>query len=560
VFHLLEKIELENFILFEKADFTFTSGLNAVSGETGAGKSLIARALGLGLGGRGGQDSIRAGCEEAKITVHFSKPDGKKAGMQRYRVDRVIRRDGGGRILLDGKPSTAQAVRALLSPLVDFAAQNEQIRLSESAYQLELLDAYGRLGPEAALYADLFRSGEVLDRRLKAGREEKALVRLRLEKAQEELASINNTGFNPATDLHLEDEIREMSSASHIVQAASEAVGLLEGGDPSVVDSVGHAKRTLDKMVEASPRLREASAHLVSALDSLSAALALASAAAEGAEADPDELDRLISRSETLKALGRKFACGVEGLAAFKEKLEREIAELSEWDAGEDEIRAKLAEILPKIAESGKALGEKRREAAKRLAKAVNRELAGLGMEQAGFSVEFEPLWHEGMPPEEILSAGSAGLEEATFFLSPNPGEAASSLADTASGGEASRAILAIKAALSSVYKPETMFLDEIDAGVGSRLGRELGDKLLDLSRSRQIIVITHLPQIAAYAKTHLKVAKKVKAGRTTAKVETLSGENRVDEIAKMIHGSSAGEVTMKQAREMLVEGGNYHG
>lgn len=178
-------------------------------------------------------------------------------------------------------------------------------------------------------------------------------------------------------------------------------------------------------------------------------------------------------------------------------------------------------------------------------------------MEQAGFSVELEPLWSEGMPLEAVLNAGPAGLDDAAFFLSPNPGEAAAPVAEAASGGEAARAVLAIKAALSGVYRPDAMFLDEIDAGVGARLGSELGSKLRELAASRQIIVITHLPQIAAAAETHLKVSKRVRDGRTAAWVESLAGDARVREVAMMIHGSAAGEVTLEQARKMLEEGGH---
>ncbi len=161
------------------------------------------------------------------------------------------------------------------------------------------------------------------------------------------------------------------------------------------------------------------------------------------------------------------------------------------------------------------------------------------------------------MPLEKLLDAGPSGLDEVNFFLSPNPGEAASAISGSVSGGEASRSVLALKAALSQVYRPDLMFLDEVDAGVGARLGRELGLKLQDMAATRQVIVITHLPQIAAYAATHLKVAKKVSGGRTQARVDSLSGETRLKEIASMIHGNAAGTVTLEQAKEMLREGGN---
>ncbi len=561
---MLRSLELENFLLFEKASFEFSPGLNAVSGETGAGKSLVARALGLALGGRGGQDAIRSGADEARIRAVFRADSATwpeaAAGLAdasgTVAVERVIRKDGGG-FSVNGKATTAQAVRQALAPLVDFAAQNEQMQLADPAHQLELLDAHAKLGGQVEQYRELHRAAESLAKRLRAGREERELVRIRLERAKGELQDLDRAAFDPASDPRLEEEIREMSHAAAIVQAAAEAVQLLEGGEPPAFEALGRAARALERMAGVSGRLAEAGQDLADALERAESARSRLAAVSEEMDADPARIDAMIGRSEKLKALAKRLGCRVDELAAARERLEAEIADLSGWDAGEEETRARLAGLLPGLAEAGRARGARRREAARRLSRSVNRELAGLGMEQAGFEVVFEPLWREGMPPEQILEAGPSGLDEVNFYLSPNPGEAASALAGAVSGGEASRAMLAIKAALSEVYRPDLMFLDEVDAGVGARLGRELGAKLRGMAGTRQVVVITHLPQIAAYAAAHLKVAKKVRSGRTAARVERLEGDDRLREVASMIHGSSAGEATLAQAREMLAEGGN---
>lgn len=561
---MLVSLILRNFLLFETAAFAFAPGLNAVSGETGAGKSLVARALGLALGGRGGQDIIRRDCDEAVIEAVF-RPNTDANPEARALADadglvtvrRILRRnrDGGG-IMVNGKTATAGAVRSALTPLVDFAAQNEHMRLADAGYQLDLLDAFGKLDADVERYKTAFAKADSLSRRLQAGRQERELVRLRLERAKEEAAEIDKLKFDSKTDPFLEDGIREMSNAAGIVRAAAEASAMLEGGEPAVMEILASAWRSLEKMAAVSPRISEAADELEEALERAESALGILSGLAEDVNADPDQLDSMIGRSETLKSLAKRFDCDVAGLPDVREKLALEIEDLSDWDVGEEEIRAKLADCLPDVAAAGIALAKKRRETAETLAKAVNRELAGLGMAEAGFWVDFEPLWEEGSPIEDILKAGPAGLDDVNFFLSPNPGEAASAIAGGVSGGEASRAILAIKSALSEVYRPDPMFLDEVDAGVGARLGRELGGKLSSMAKTRQIIVITHLPQIAAYADRHLKVAKQVKQGRTVAWVDVLEGEDRVKEVASMIHGSSAGNVTLEQAREMLAEGG----
>lgn len=560
---LLRSLELENFLLFEKTSFAFSPGLNAVSGETGAGKSLVARALGLALGGRGGQDVIRSGCDQSVIRAVFRLEDAKGLPVDfvgddgLVRVERVVRREGGGSVGVNGKTVTAQSVRQVLAPLVDFAAQNEQMRLADPAHQLELLDAFGRLDAFVEKYQAAYREADSLARRLKAGRQERELIRLRLERAREELADLNKAAYDPETDAQLEADIREMSNATGVVQAAAEAAAFLEAGEPSALEALTQAWKALDRMSEVSPRLAEAGRDLEEALDKAGGALARLSSLSEEMDADPARLDAMIGRSEKLKALAKRLECRMADLPAVRDRLVLEIEDLSGWDAGEDEVRAKLERILPAVVEAGIALGKKRRDAAKKLARSVNRELSGLGMEQAGFEVVFEPLWSEGMPVADVLEAGQSGLDEVNFYISPNPGEAPSAVAGEASGGEASRAMLALKAALSEVYRPDVMFLDEVDAGVGSRLGSELGVKLRDMSATRQVIVITHLPQIAAYAETHLKVAKRVKSGRTAAGVEKLGARERVREVASMIHGSSAGEVTLNQAREMLREGGH---
>lgn len=565
---MLVSLTLHNFLLFETAEFAFGSGLNAVSGETGAGKSLVARALGLALGGRGGQDIIRRDCDEAVIEAVF-KLD-KSASQDALALAdsdgaivlrRTLRRGRDGGLTSNGKTVTAQTIRKTLAPLVDFAAQNEQMRLAEPSYQLDLLDAYGKLDADADAYRVAFARADSYARRLQAGRQERELVRIRLERAKEEAADIDKMEFDPKTDPFLEDRIHEMSNAAGIVRAAAEAVAMLESGeggesgDVAPIDALSVAWRALEKMASVSPRLAEAAEELEQALEHAQTALAKLADMAEDMEADPEQLDVMIGRSEKLKALAKRFDCEVAGLPAVREKLGLEIEDLADWDAGEDETRAKLAECLPGVAAAGIALGKKRRVAAQKLAKAVNRELAGLGMAEAGFWVDFQPLWEEGVPLGEILKAGASGLDDINFFLSPNPGEPASAIAGGVSGGEASRAVLAIKSALSEVYCPDLMFLDEVDAGVGARLGRELGVKLEGMGRSRQIIVITHLPQIAAFAGNHLKVAKQVRKGRTAAHVELLTGEMRVREIATMIHGKSANATTVQQAREMLAQG-----
>ncbi|MDR2390186.1 MAG: AAA family ATPase [Planctomycetota bacterium] len=559
---MLLTLELENFLLFEKTAFAFSPGLNAVSGETGAGKSLVARALGLALGGRGGRDAIRRGCPEAKIRAVFqASPAWPKAASElagpdgRITVERTLRADGGG-LAVNGKARAVQAVRLALGSLVDFAAQNEQTHLADPRRQLELLDSYGGLDGERQAYTATFRSAETLVKRLRAGREERELVRLRLERIRADLRDIEEIHFDPESDPGLEDAIREMANSAAVAGAAAEAAAFLEGGDPPALDSLARARRVLERMAEASPGLGEAGRNLESSLEQARVALSLLAAVSGAVDAGPERLDDLIGRSEKLKALARRLECQVEELPRVAEELARRKEELADWDAGEDEARERLAGLLPELVRQGAGLGERRRLAAGRLAAAVNSEMADLAMSGAGFDVVFEPLWRQGMPLEKALDAGPAGLDEIAFLISPNPGEPAAAIAGGASGGEMSRALFALKAVLAEADRPDIMFFDEIDAGVGARLGGELAAKLKALAARRQVVVITHLPQIAALADRHIRVGKETREGRTLATAERMEGEGREREIASMIHGGRAGEAALRQAREMLSEGG----
>lgn len=556
---MLKTLEVTNFLLFEHTVFAFDTGLNAVSGETGAGKSLVARALGLALGGRGGQDVIRSGTNEARVRAEFAVDDNWTDAERTLAdsagtlvLERVVRRTGQGAMLVNGKAMPAGKVRETFAPMVDFAAQNESMRLADPVYQLQLLDAYAGLAGAAEEYRADFAAAAAVQRRITAGREERELVRIRLERAREEAAYLEKLAFDTRTDPQIEQTIHELSHSAAIVQAAGEAAALLEQGEQSPMDALAQAHRTVERLAAVSPGLRTAGEELEAALEAAGRALDALGGLAGGLDADPARLDALISRAEKLKAAAHRFECQVRDLPAAAERLAKEIDDLSCWDAGEDEARALLDKLLPPLAEKGSNLAAARRKKAADLARVVDRELASLGMPDAGFSVEFETLWNADMPLVALLDAGPDGPEEAAFFLRPNPGEAPSPIAGGASGGESSRAVLALKAALSEVYRPGLMFLDEIDAGVGARLGRELSVKLRALADSRQIIVITHLPQIAAAARRHLMVAKKVAGGRTTAGVRALEGNDRVAEIASMIDGHSATDITRRQALEML--------
>lgn len=559
---MLDELYLEQFVLFEQAAIPLGPGLNVISGETGAGKSLVAQALGQALGGRAENDLIRADASEARVAAVFRLPSDHAAwtgldlppdGEGRLVLERVLRREGGGRLSAGGRPVSGTTLRPVAAGLVDFAAQNESVRLADPAYQREMLDRFGGLDAAVSRYAEAYARASGLRQRLRAGDAERERVRRRAEALGEELARIAAVDFDEKTDPVLEERIRALSRTAEVTALAADAVARLYEEDGAVASTLARIRRETDRMASLMPSLGRAAEALAEACAHVDGAVGYFRDAADELDAGVDDLDALIERAERLKALARRLGVEVAEIPARRAALEGELTECLGWDQDADQLRAALAECEPAVVELGLALRRAREKAASRLNRAVNRELADLGMNQAGFDARVTPRWRESDGVSTLWDgAGPEGLDEVEFLLAPNPGEASSPLSRTASGGEMSRALLALKTALGGVLRAPTLFLDEIDAGVGGRLGEVLGRKLWMLSRDRQVVCITHLPQVAAWADAHVRIGKATRRKRTVSTVERLDAESRLEEIAQMIHGAAATGTTRCQAGEML--------
>ena len=611
---MLEELHLRDLVIFDRCSLPFAPGLNVISGETGAGKSLLASAISLALGARASAELIRSGCESAAVRAVFGRPDDPRVaailrdnGLDDAEAEtlvfaRQLRAGQPSRLSLNGAPVSAALARQVTDFLFDMAAQNEHTRLTDPAYQRELLDSCGGVDP--APYREKFLAAAAILQRLEAGDAQKEKVKLELERVRYKLQKIDEFAFDPESDLTLENRIVALAHEEQIRAVAAAGAELLAEGEDSLSERLGAFLKQCAPLAEFSRPVAAAAESLDAALASIDDAARELQAAQEGDGAEGD-VDALVARSEALKNLLRLVDCpdGAAGLPGAAAALRAREAELASWEVDDAELRAQMGRLCAEAAALGRELHAARLKAAEQLCQRVNKELRDLEMPQANFSVRFTPLWAgaeaapittaapitpaapgktakaakpekaakaekpraravaaapaplPGDPADLLRQANSGGLYEVGFLIAPNPGEAASTLAETASGGEASRAMLAIKSALAAAHDAQTLFFDEIDSGVGGRLGDVLGRKLRELARDRQVIVITHLPQIAAYADRHLKVAKSAAKGRTTARIEELSGEARVEEIAQMINGSAATAVTRAQAEEMLARG-----
>ena len=566
---MLEELYLNNIVIFEQVVLDFSNGLNVISGETGAGKSLVATAIGLALGARANNDLLRSGAESASVSAVFSplqafvkKVLDEEIGFELETSDglifeRRLFRNKASRMLIAGKPVTSNTAQVLSDALLDIAAQNEHTKLIDPGYQRELLDKYGSIKTD--LYKKVFLKSLQIFKRINSSNSDLKNHKLELERIEYKLEKILNFAPDAETDRYLEESIERISKAENIRAVAEEAEEFIYEGESAVIGRLSHIIRDSQKYADLSPKLADAVEILESASALLEEAARSYRGVSEASEFSEAELDKLIQRAEEIKSLGRVLECDNSEISLFdaiiseKEKLEKKQSELSLWEISTEELENELSALLPELLEEAEKLYKLRRKAAKKLSETISKELKTLGMENADFNVEFCRCVEEGAGIKDILQkATKEGFEEVNFMITPNIGEAPSSIAETASGGEASRAMLAIKSALASVHAPDTLIFDEIDTGVGGRLGDVLGKKLYELSRGRQVIVITHLPQIAAYADNHLQVSKSTKGDRTIAQVRKLSEDERVEEIAQMINGNAATETTRAQAREML--------
>ncbi|GHV18755.1 DNA repair protein RecN [Planctomycetales bacterium] len=556
---MLEELYLQNFVIFSRGTLPFGAGLNVISGETGAGKSLLADALALALGARADTALIRSGCDRAVVKAVFSAPAaiverlnalGVEIEDETLLFERHLRAGAAARMLLGGAPVSVAVAREIADQLLDLAAQNEHTRLYAENYQRELLDRFGKI--DLSPYREIFQPALALAKRIAAGDQDQMERQRERERVRYWLDKIAAFNFQPDDGL-LAERIAALTHREQIAAAAATGIAALSDNENSVAAQIAGLVRQLSAAAAHSADLAAAKESLTTALDALNTATRQLQNIELSETAD---LDALIARDEELKTLLRALDCSAAALPAVESEWQRRERELADDEFDAAAARREFDRLWRELLTRGQEIRRRRIAAGEKLAAKVNRELRALEMPQAKFSVEARPFAEvEGEPTARMATITASGLDAVAFMIAPNVGEPARALAQTASGGEAARTMLAIKTALAETQAAETLFFDEIDSGVGGRLGDVLGKKLRELAQSRQVIVITHLPQIAAYAHRHLRVVKESERGQTTTRVEEMTGEARVEEIAQMINGAAATATTREQAREMLAAG-----
>ncbi len=538
---MIRYLAIRNLAVIESVAVDFEQSFNILTGETGAGKSILVEAVGLLLGGRAAQDLIRTGEEMASVEAVFETADGEE-----LIVRREITSQGRSRAFINGALATASALKDLSNRLVELHGQHEHQQLLDPSQHLALLDTWAGLDAPrervAAAFASVRGYREQLDRLRMDDRERAA----RLDLVEFQLGELQKANLQPGEDETLAADRQLLRSADTIHRLCNEGYAELYDTESAALGALGRVWKRVGELAAIDPRF----ASYLEARDGIKAQLEdLAFTLrdfADGIDASPGRLQQVEDRLASIERLKRKHGGTLEDAIAHRDRLAAEHAGLTGGQSTLAEIEHHLAQAGSRFLAEARTLSAERKRAADRFAKSIETELADLAMAKTRFEVrltgnESDDKWTD------------AGIDAGEFFLSPNVGEELRPLARIVSGGELSRVMLALKTLGAKDGMPgKTLIFDEVDAGIGGRVASVVGDKLAALGHRFQVLCITHLPQIAACGRTHFLIEKRVRGSRTVTSVTRLTDEDRVVEIARMMGGSAAGVKALESARELL--------
>jgi DNA repair protein RecN (Recombination protein N) len=563
---MLKELSIRNFAIIDDLHIRFAAGLTVLTGETGAGKSIIINAVNLILGSRASTDVIRTGAAAAELEALFDvqadSAAGRAATLMGYElaeglvVRRLISHSEGNRVYVNGRIATLQVLSAVTENLASISGQHaHQVLLKEDEHLL-ILDQFAGLMPQRAAVSTLYH--EILPelKRLKELASRQARQAELIELLQFQCREIEAAAIQPAEDRELEQERLRLKNAGALYETVQSGLEALYSGPGSAVERLTEVRRSLEKMGRIDPSLApqsEACAEIAYRIEDVVDRLR---AYLKSVELNEGRLDAVEGRLDLLNRLKRKYGGSLE---AIREKLTQSASELAAIEHVGAEIEAaeaRLNELHAQVSEQARRLSKKRQEAAQRFTALVAAELAKLRMAGTEFGVQLTAAPAD-EHTEAHLKVGSrvlseSGIDRAQFSIAPNVGEAMKPLAAIASGGELSRVVLALKSILAHTESVGTIVFDEVDAGIGGAVAEVIGRKLAELARRHQVICITHLPQIAKFGRHHFRISKQIANGRTRTAIAPLSADERTREIARMLGGEKITRVTLEHAKELL--------
>jgi DNA repair protein RecN (Recombination protein N) len=563
---MLAELRIRNFAIIDQVAMEFGPGLNVLSGETGAGKTIIMNALGLLLGMRASPDMIRAEQKEAVVEGLFvldgeGLPPGAFAGPGESMpaeliVRRTVSESGRSRVLINDEMATVQTLGRIGSALVEVYGQHEQQTLLRAENHLAILDRFAALENELAAYREAYGRARELTARLEHLEQRASERERRLDAARFELGELERARLSADEERELTAQRAILANAAKLIGAVATVGQLLMDQDGAAAELIGRAQSALGEVAALDHQLAQPLELIGSARVAIEEAFHSIRLYRERIEADPARLEQIDHRLQEIARLKRKYGGSIESALATLEQLRAEVAELEHSEESAAEIKVEAARALEQAASIARKLNLGRTRAAAVLKQRMQTELRTLGMRNAIFEVRIAPAAAQTGLVWDGMHLGADGIDDCQFHIAPNLGQPAMALAKIASGGELSRVMLALKGLEAQRRGVSTMIFDEVDAGIGGAVADVVGRKLKGLSRFHQILCITHLPQIASFADHHFKVEKQERRGATTSKVIQLDQPQRVEELARMLGGADVSERFRRAARELLQRAG----
>ena len=562
---MLAALRIKDLAIVDEIDIAFSRGLNVLTGETGAGKSIIINSVNMLLGDRAFDGLIRTGAEAATAEALFDISNHTEIGeklraigvdeIEELLIKRMVASTGRSRVFVNGTLSTLALISRIGEILLSIYGQHEHQNLQRAERHLDILDEYGELNSFRTQYEESFHEMDRLIKERQSLREaEHQLVKDRelMRFQSQEIASAQLKENEEET---LQEQRRILSNAEKLFERTDAAETILYSGDSSISEGLHTVLHNMEEIAKIDPSISNLAKTLESSVYQVEEIAYSLRDYRGKIEYDPDGLERVEHRLDELQGLKKKYGPTIRDILRFKERVDDQLEHLDSRDERIKMLEERLAKIQQKTIELGRTLSQKRKEAATAFQRVMEEELGTLGMANTVFEVRFDinrSTSREKWVDVVGVSLGPRGMDTAEFYISPNVGEDPRPLSRIASGGELSRIMLGIKRIIAAAEPGQTLIFDEVDAGIGGAVAEVVGKKLKDLSLYHQVVCVTHLPQIACFADVHHRVTKSIRQNRTRTLVEELDAQERIDEIARMLGGLRITEKTRAHATEMI--------
>ena len=557
---MLSLLHIENIAIIQSADIQFGGGFNVLTGETGAGKSIVVDAISAVLGERASRELIRTGAKSALVTALFASPNAlswlEENGLpqgEELTLQREIRGDGKNVCRVNGRPVTVAQLRELGRQLLNIHGQHDGQQLLDPDCHLGYLDSFGKTAPLLEKYRQSYRSVTGLRGRIAALEMDEAERTRRVDTLEYQIRELERAELREGEDEELDARKTLLRSSGKLMEAVQQAMLALSGGEDSqgACDLIGEAEGAVRSVARLGPQLEELGEKLSALRYAADDAAELLRDFGDSFDFSPEELDRLESRLDVIYRLKKKYGPTVADMLEYLERCRRELEQIQDADDTIQRLEKELERAREEAVQRGNALSEARRKAAGALQKRVEEELRQLDMPKVRFQTQFDPSSGEG-------GMDDTGMDQVQFLMSANVGEELRPIQKVASGGELARIMLALKNVLAEDDGVGTLIFDEVDTGVSGRAAQKVAEKMADVARRKQVLCVTHLPQIAAMADIHFRVEKGEEEGRTFTHVNHLERPERQEELARLISGAAVTDTLLQSAAELLNQAEEY--